>query len=81
MSATPAQHVSVQHQIASPNGTAKFSQHSPDAHSWSDEGSSGEDAERAQSGTSAKRKRPVSVSCETYVLVVVFNQLRELTAM
>jgi hypothetical protein len=69
MSATPAAHASAPHpHVASPNGTSKLSQHSPDAHSWSDEGSSGEDAvERSQSGTSGKRKRPVSVSCETYV--------------
>jgi hypothetical protein len=56
-------------QVASPNGTAKLSQHSPDAQSWSDEGSSGDEAvDRSQSGTSGKRKRPLSVSCETYVL-------------
>jgi hypothetical protein len=67
MSATPAANGSAGHQqVASPNGTSKLSHHSPDAHSWSDEGSSGEDAgERSQNG---KRKRPVSVSCETYVL-------------
>ncbi|KAF2030514.1 C6 transcription factor-like protein [Setomelanomma holmii] len=55
-----------QQPVTSPNGTAKLSQHSPDAHSWSDEGSSGEEAvDRSQSGASSKRKRPLSVSCET----------------
>jgi hypothetical protein len=57
-----------QQHVDSPNGTSKLSQHSPDAHSWSDEGSSGEDGvERSQSGTAGKRKRPLSVSCETQV--------------
>ncbi|KAH6046543.1 hypothetical protein HBI54_082900 [Parastagonospora nodorum] len=55
-----------QQHVASPNGTSKLSQPSPDAHSWSDEGSSGEDGvDRSQSGTAGKRKRPLSVSCET----------------
>jgi len=57
-----------QQQTASPNGTAKLSNHSPaDAHDWSgDERSSDDDAnDRSQSGTSNKRKRPLSVSCET----------------
>jgi hypothetical protein len=55
-------------QTASPNDTAKLSQHSPqDAHEWSaDDRSSDEDAnDRSQNGTSNKRKRPLSVSCET----------------
>ncbi|KAH6878608.1 fungal-specific transcription factor domain-containing protein [Alternaria rosae] len=55
-------------QAASPNGTAKLSNHSPgDAQDWSgDERSSDEEAhDRSQSGTSNKRKRPLSVSCET----------------
>ncbi|EAT81309.2 hypothetical protein SNOG_11601 [Parastagonospora nodorum SN15] len=57
-----------QQHVASPNGTSKLSQPSPDAHSWSDEGSSGEDGvDRSQSGTAGKRKRPLSVSCETQV--------------
>lgn len=46
---------------------AKLSQHSPtadDEHdNWSGEGSSGDEANRSQSGAS-KRKRPLSVSCE-----------------
>jgi len=58
-----------QQQTASPNGTAKLSNHSPaDAHDWSgDERSSDDDDtnDRSQSGTSNKRKRPLSVSCET----------------
>ena len=67
MDANPAANgaAGLQH-VASPNGTSKLSQHSPDAHSWSDEGSSGDEAvDRSQSGTSSKRKRPLSVSCET----------------
>jgi hypothetical protein len=55
-------------QAASPNGTAKLSNHSPgDAHDWSgDERSSDDDGhDRSQNGTSNKRKRPLSVSCET----------------
>ncbi|KAF2820391.1 C6 transcription factor-like protein [Ophiobolus disseminans] len=55
-----------QQQVASPNGTSKLSHQSPDAPSWSDEGSSGDEAnDRSQNGTSGKRKRPLSVSCET----------------
>jgi hypothetical protein len=52
----------------SPSGTAKLSHQSPeDAHDWSgDELYSDEEVnERSQSGTSNKRKRPLSVSCET----------------
>jgi hypothetical protein len=69
MDASPAANGSAAHQqVASPDGTAKLSHHSPDAQSWSDEGSSGEEAvDRSQNGTSSKRKRPLSVSCETYV--------------
>ncbi|KAF1830296.1 hypothetical protein BDW02DRAFT_507858 [Decorospora gaudefroyi] len=55
-------------QTTSPNGTAKLSHHSPeDAPDWSgDERSSDDDAhDRSQSGASNKRKRPLSVSCET----------------
>lgn len=57
-----------QQQTASPDGTAKLSNQSPgDAHDWSgDERSSDDDAnDRSQNGTSNKRKRPLSVSCET----------------
>ncbi|KAF1946801.1 hypothetical protein EJ02DRAFT_335404 [Clathrospora elynae] len=52
-------------QTASPNSTSKLSHHSPeDAHDWS--GSSEEEAnDRSQSGRSNKRRRPLSVSCET----------------
>ncbi|KAH7080005.1 C6 transcription factor-like protein [Paraphoma chrysanthemicola] len=67
MDANPATNGAAASQhVASPNGTSKLSQHSPDAPSWSDEGSSGDEAvDRSQSGTSGKRKRPLSVSCET----------------
>lgn len=52
-------------QVASPNGTAKLSHHSPE-HDWSaEESSADEGGNRSQSGTSNKRKRPLSVSCET----------------
>jgi hypothetical protein len=57
-----------QQRTASPSGTAKHSHHSPeDAQDWSgEERSSDEEAnDRSQSGTSNKRKRPLSVSCET----------------
>ncbi|KAH8723212.1 fungal-specific transcription factor domain-containing protein [Phaeosphaeriaceae sp. PMI808] len=66
MDATSAANVPTAHQqVASPDGTLKFSHHSPGAHSWSDEGSSGDEVgDRGQSGSS-KRKRPLSVSCET----------------
>jgi hypothetical protein len=60
-----AANTSVQH-YASPDGT-KLSHRSPtaddDHDNWSGE-SSGEEATRSQNGTS-KRKRPLSVSCET----------------
>ncbi|KAF1955412.1 C6 transcription factor-like protein [Byssothecium circinans] len=48
---------------ASPDGTAKLSQHSPgdDHDNWSGEGSSDDN----RSGGALKRKRPLSVSCET----------------
>ncbi|EDU47538.1 C6 transcription factor [Pyrenophora tritici-repentis] len=62
------QRATTQQQTGSPHGTAKLSNHSPaDAHDWSgDEHSSDDDAnDRSQSGTSNKRKRPLSVSCET----------------
>ena len=52
--------------LYSADGHAKLSQHSPivDDHDvWSGDGSSGDEANRSQSGTS-KRKRPLSVSCE-----------------
>lgn len=55
-------------QTASPNGTAKLSNHSPgDAHDWSGEERSSDDEanDRSQGGTWNKRKRPLSVSCET----------------
>ncbi|KAF2177638.1 hypothetical protein K469DRAFT_602427 [Zopfia rhizophila CBS 207.26] len=53
----------------SPDSTAKLSQHSPiaddDHENWSQgEGSSADEAHRSQNGAS-KRKRPLSVSCET----------------
>jgi hypothetical protein len=61
--------VSASHpQAASPNGTAKLSAHSQDqSHDWSgDDHSSDDDAnDRGQPGASNKRKRPLSVSCET----------------
>lgn len=58
-----------QQQTASPNGTAKLSNHSPQDghHDWSaDDRSSDDEAhDRSQPGASNKRKRPLSVSCET----------------
>jgi hypothetical protein len=56
-------------QYVSPDSNAKLSQHSPaaddDHDTWSaGEGSSADDAARSQTGAS-KRKRPLSVSCET----------------
>ncbi|KAH7559768.1 hypothetical protein BM1_03402 [Bipolaris maydis] len=57
-----------QQQAASPNGTAKFSSHSHEhGHDWSgDERSTDDDAnDRGQASASNKRKRPLSVSCET----------------
>ncbi|KNG48847.1 c6 transcription factor [Stemphylium lycopersici] len=51
-------------QTASPNGTAKLSNHSPgDGHDWSgDERSSDDEGhDRGQGGASNKRKRPLSV--------------------
>lgn len=51
-----------QQHAASPT---KLSHQSPDdAHTWSDDGSSA-DEDRDQNGGSSKRKRPLSVSCET----------------
>lgn len=52
--------------VASPsNGTSKLSHHSPE-HDWTaEESSADEGGNRSQSGTSNKRKRPLSVSCET----------------
>jgi hypothetical protein len=83
MSATPAANgAAAQQQVVSPNSTAKLSQHSPTAHSWSDEGSSEDDAvDRSQSGTSGKRKRPLSVSCETYVSAIVCYSMRRVDRM
>ncbi|EUC29932.1 hypothetical protein COCCADRAFT_105218 [Bipolaris zeicola 26-R-13] len=56
-------------QAASPNGTAKFSSHSQEhGHDWSgDERSTDDDDanDRGQASASNKRKRPLSVSCET----------------
>ncbi|CAI6339652.1 unnamed protein product [Periconia digitata] len=53
----------------SPQGLRKLSHHSPaaddDPDNWSAEGSSGDEASRSQNGGSSKRKRPLSVSCET----------------
>jgi hypothetical protein len=51
----------------SPKQHAKLSQHSPpddEADHWSGDGSSGDEGNHSQSGAS-KRKRPLSVSCET----------------
>ncbi|KAF1998586.1 hypothetical protein P154DRAFT_438710 [Amniculicola lignicola CBS 123094] len=64
-------HAAVQ-QYVSPEGHSKLSQHSAtadddndnDNDNWSQEGSSADEANRSQGG-SAKRKRPLSVSCET----------------
>lgn len=60
---------SQQLQYVSPDSNAKLSQHSPTADDdhdhWSaGEGSSADEGNRSQSGAS-KRKRPLSVSCET----------------
>ncbi|USP79164.1 uncharacterized protein yc1106_06438 [Curvularia clavata] len=55
-----------QQQTASPNGTAKLSNHSPEqAHDWSGDDRSSDDDRAGQSSASNKRKRPLSVSCET----------------
>ncbi|CBX97926.1 similar to C6 transcription factor [Plenodomus lingam JN3] len=54
--------------VASPNDTAKHSQQSAeDHHDWSGEDASSADEahDRSQSGAPSKRKRPLSVSCET----------------
>lgn len=50
---------------ASSDGHAKLSQHSPtdDHDGWSAEGSSGDEVVQPSGAT--KRKRPLSVSCET----------------
>lgn len=55
-----------QQQSVSPNGTAKLSNHSPEqAHDWSGDDHSSDDDRAGQSSASNKRKRPLSVSCET----------------
>ncbi|OAL54190.1 hypothetical protein IQ07DRAFT_629291 [Pyrenochaeta sp. DS3sAY3a] len=67
MDATAGNNGIAHQQVASPNGTSKLSHHSPDdGHDWSaDEGTSADEANRSQSGAPNKRKRPLSVSCET----------------
>lgn len=63
MDATVGSNGAAQQQTGSPNGTSKLSQHSPEE-AWSAEESSADEAtNRSQAGT--KRKRPLSVSCET----------------
>ncbi|KAJ4366112.1 hypothetical protein N0V83_007747 [Neocucurbitaria cava] len=63
MDATVGNNGAAHQHVASPDGTAKLSHHSPEE-AWSaEESSADEAANRSQSGT--KRKRPLSVSCET----------------
>lgn len=70
MSETRMSHISHSNMDAastSPERHAKLSQHSPTAEEydvWSGDGSSGDEGNRSQTGAS-KRKRPLSVSCET----------------
>ena len=60
--------VSTSSYVSPEESNAKLSQHSPavddDHDNWSAEGSSAEEAGRSQHGA-VKRKRPLSVSCET----------------